>query len=278
MVGRDMLTNGIPSRAIIDFADMDMLAARSFDKPFDYIEKNVLPKVRETAQKASDSDSDMAKARADHLDRWWQFWNVRIGMRRAFEPLSRYLACARVTKRPVFVFCHVEILPDGALQTFAFNDDYSFGILQSNAHWEWFVAKCSKLKSDFRYTPESVFDTFPWPQTPTMKQVNDVAAAGREIRRIRAEALKNIKGGLRALYRSLELPGRNPLKDAHAALDAAVLEAYGFSATGDILKQLLDLNLSVAARIEKGESVTSPGVPPSYGDPRPLITDDCIQP
>ncbi len=76
----------------------------------------------------------------------------------------------------------------------------------------------------------TVFDTFPWPQSPEAKAVSAVAAAGREVRRIRAEALPKLKGGLRALYRTLELPGANPLKDAHAALDAAVLAAYGFTA------------------------------------------------
>ncbi len=39
-----------------------------------------------------------------------------------------------------------------------------------------------------------------------------------------------MKGGLRALYRTLEVPGANPLKDAHTALDAAVLAAYNFFA------------------------------------------------
>jgi hypothetical protein len=48
-----------------------------------------------------------------------------------------------------------------------------------------------------------------------------------------AAALQQIDGGLRALYRTLELPGKNPLKDAHAALDAAVLAAYGFDAEKD---------------------------------------------
>jgi len=38
---------------------------------------------------------------------------------------------------------------------------------QSNAHWAWFIEKCSKLKFDFRYTSDTVFDTFPWPQTAT---------------------------------------------------------------------------------------------------------------
>jgi hypothetical protein len=188
------------------------------------------------------------------------------------------MACARVTKRPVFIFCSTEILPDGALQTFAFDDDYSFGILQSDAHWQWFITKCSKLAARFRYTPESVFDTFPWPQSPTKKQIKQVAAAGRAIRAIRAKTLPTIKGGLRALYRTLELPGKNPLKDAHAALDAAVLDAYGFSPNKDLLKQLLDLNLAVASAIDAGKQVTPPGVPTSYGDPADLITDDCIKP
>ena len=58
-------------------------------------------------------------------------------------------------------------------------------------------------------------------------KIDAVAAAARELRRVRAGALPKIKGGLRALYRTLELPGANPLKDAHAALDAAVLAAYG---------------------------------------------------
>jgi hypothetical protein len=105
-----------------------------------------------------------------------------------------------------------------------------------------------------------------------------VAAAARTVRRVRAEALRNLKGGLRALYRTLELPGANPLKDAHAALDAAVLAACGFSAKKDLLAQLLAPNLEVAARIEKGEPVTAPGIPPSYPEPARLVTKDCIRP
>ena len=87
-----------------------------------------------------------------------------------------------------------------------------------------------------------------------------------------------IPGGLRAVYRTLELPGKHPLKDAHAALDAAVLAAYGFSPKADLLKQLLDLNHAVAAAERAGRAVTAPGVPASYGDAAALVTDDCIRP
>jgi hypothetical protein len=85
-------------------------------------------------------------------------------------------------------------------------------------------------------------------------------------------------GGLRALYRTLELPGASPHKDAHAALDAAVLAAYGFSVKKDLLAQLLELNLSVAQRLEKAEKVTAPGIPATFPNPETLISDDCIRP
>ena len=87
---------------------------------------------------------------------------------------------------------------------------------------------------------------------------------------MRDEAIQKIKGGLRAVYRTLELPGKNPLKDAHAKLDAAALAAYGFSAKKDLLQQLLDLNLEVAARIDRGEQVTAPGIPPDFPNPKSL--------
>ena len=90
--------------------------------------------------------------------------------------------------------------------------------------------------------------------------------------------LAAINGGLRALYRTLELPGANPLNDAHAALDAAILAAYGFSARKDLLAQLLELNLCVAQRLEKAEPVAPPGIPAIFPTPDTLISDDCIRP
>jgi hypothetical protein len=133
------------------------------------------------------------------------------------------------------------------------------------------------LKSDFRFG-EAVWNTFPWPQSPTVKQIDDVALAAQRVRLVRATALAQMKGGLRALYRTLELPGTNPLKDAHAALDAAILTAYGFSLKKDLLAQLLALNQHVAAKIDKGETVAAPGVPKHYKNVEKLVTEDCITP
>jgi hypothetical protein len=276
--GRELLGNFSVKRWVIDFKKMDMLAAAAHEKAFEYCRRHVLPEVRKTATIASASASDMAKARAEHLERWWQFWNRRDQLNECLRKLSRYIACSRVTRRPVMVFVSTDICPSDALQVFAFDDDYAFGVLQSHAHFEWFK-KSSRLKieSDIRYSSRDVFETFPWPQAPPAKQVNNVAVAGREVRRIRDEALAKVGGGLRAVYRTLELPGKNSLKDAHADLDAAVLAAYGFSPKKDLLAQLFDLNQAVARRIEHGEAVTAPGVPSGYPDPTRLVSDDCIR-
>jgi hypothetical protein len=67
--------------------------------------------------------------------------------------------------------------------------------------------------------------------------------------------------------------GQAPAQDAHAAL-----AAYGFDGKKDLLAQLLELNLAVAAKETAGEPVTPPGVPASYGGAAKLMTDDCIKP
>lgn len=88
------------------------------------------------------------------------------------------------------------------------------------------------------------------------------------------EVLKKIKGGLRAVNRTLEPPGKNPLEDAH---DEEALAAYGFSPQQDLLAQLLELNREVARAIDAGEPDTAPGVPANYPDTPKLLTDDCVR-
>ena len=278
LVGRELLSQGLEDRWVIDFQTRTIFDAKAYPQPFKHIEQFTLPYISQKAAEEQEKSKKDTGQDQNWLKTWWQHFRCRPEMIGKIAKLRRYIVCSRITKRPIFVFISSEIRPGDALSCFALEDDYSFGIVQSNPHWQWFREKCSKMKSDFRYTPESVFDTFPWPQTATVKQIDAVAAAARELRRLRAEALPKMKGGLRALYRTLELPGANPLKDAHAALDTSVLTAYGFNAKKDLLAQLLALNQEVAAKIEKGEPVTAPGVPPNYPDAKKLVTADCIKP
>jgi hypothetical protein len=279
LTGRELLSEFRIARWALDFRDMNMMEAAGQKSAFEYCRRHVLVKVREKCQETEDKDSDMLEARNDHLDRWWQFWCRRDELNAALSRIPRYIACSRVTRRPVMVFLDPSICPSDLIQVFALADDYSFGVLQSSAHFRWFKTSSKlKVETDMRYSVREVFEKFPWPQSPTERRVAAVADAGREVRSVRCAALKGSGNGLRGVYRTLELPGRHPLKDAHAALDAAVLAAYGFSAKKDLLAQILELNLVVASRIENGQAVTAPGVPPNYPNPAALVTGDCIRP
>lgn len=261
---------------IIDFGDRDVLEAAAYPRHLQWIRDRVLPDWSANADQEQTTTGKISGEHQGRLEKWWQLKRRRGLLIDKVETLTRYIVCSRVTKRPIFGFVASTVRPDSSLSCFAFDDDYSFGILQSSAHTQWFIANCSKLKSDYRYTPDSVFDTFPWPQSPSAAQIDEIVEAGRALRALRAQSLKSISGGLRALYRTLDLPGKNPLKDAHARLDAAVLAAYNFDPKSDLLEQLLKLNQLVAQRIGDGHAVTAPGIPAGYADPARLVSTDAM--
>jgi SAM-dependent methyltransferase len=295
LIGQDLLTspNGKPSRYVLDLSKYDLLEAQQFKAALQHIELNVLP-VREARAKqevqqneAARQKNPRAKLNRHHegfLNHWWKLGYGRSDMIEVLDNLPRFIGCSQVTKRPVFDFISSKIRPDVTIQVFAFDDDYTFGILQSHIHWLWFINKASTLKSDYRYTPHSVFDTFPFPQHPTPAQVKAVAEAGRKLHEYRREAMrKSERLTLREMYRSLEKPGKNPLRDLHTALDNAVSAAYGWSSStlpddNTILANLLALNGEVAAKIKAGEKVTAPGIPSDYPTPAELVSEGCIQP
>jgi SAM-dependent methyltransferase len=286
VVGREFLSGDSDSaRWIIDMFGLSVLEAQRYVAAFDWLKANVLPEIKNRLADAKTGNTDMVSSRNDHLARWWTIWSPKHELRDSLSGKQRFLASSRIQSVPfIFDFLSTHTRPSDKIQAFAFDDDYSFGIVSSECHCLWFRSRAARLKNenDYNYSGVSVFNTFPWPQSPSKADILAVAQAGRDIRALRDEHLPHMTGGLRALYRTLELPGKNPLKDAHAALDAAVLKAYGFSATKDLLTQLLDLNTAVAAAEAKGEPVTAPGIPSSFeaegGHKADLITDDCIEP
>jgi hypothetical protein len=81
---------------------------------------------------------------------------------------------------------------------------------------------------------------------------------------------------LRDLYRALEIPGANRLRDAHAALDSAVRAAYGMDRDEDPLAFLLRQNLELADKEAKGETITPPGLPTLVSNREAFVTEDCV--
>ncbi len=280
LIGDDLLGDlqSLPSRYVIDLNHcQDIFSAMKYGKAFEHIQINVMPTMQANAEKERQETNKATGPRQSHFRRWWKFWRGRSEMLDKISGMSRYMACARVTKRPIFEFISSVIHPNDALQVFSVADDYSFGILQSGIHWEWFNERCSTLKRDFRYTSDTVFDSFPFPQSPTLAQVKKVATAAVKLRQLRRKVMTENQWSLRELYRTLDLPGDNPLRKAHTELDAAVREAYGMKAKEDPLQFLLELNFAVAEREGKGLPVIAPGLPPVVTNPKEFITDDCVR-
>ena len=265
-------------RNIIDFENRSMDEAARYKFVFEHLKRVVLPKWLANAEDEKKKTRKDAGEHQNRLRTWWLLKRPREAMLEAIRPLARYIVCARVTKRPIFEFLSSRIRPDSSLTVFTFADDYSFGVLQSGIHWAWFTAKCSTLTERFRYTSDTVFDTFPWPQKPNLKQIRAVADAARELRALRRQIMDDNGWSLRDLYRTLETPGDNRLRDAHATLDSAVRAAYGMNETEDILAFLLKLNLELADKESRGESITPPGLPSFIPNRADFVTDDCIQP
>jgi hypothetical protein len=276
-----------PSRYVIDFQEKDVLEAANFPKVFERIKAQVLP-VREKAAKkeivrnkkvlSSNPKAKVNNHHANFLKSWWRMSYDRADMIQSMRDLPRYITCGQVTKRPIFEFISSRIRPNAACMVFAHDDDYSFGILQSGIHWVWFTNRCSTLTERFRYTSNSVFDTFPWPQKPSVKNIRTVAAAAVAFRKKRNELRAKHNLSLRDLYRALDLPGAHPLKDAQAALDSAVRKAYGMTATEEPLAFLLSLNALVAAAEANGDPVQGAGLPSFINERSAYVTADCIEP
>lgn len=108
----------------------------------------------------------------------------------------------------------VQIIPNATL--------YHFGVLTSNVHMAWMRAVCGRLKSDYRYSKEIVYNNFPWP-APTDEQKTVIEKTAQAILDARA---KYPDCSLADLYDEVAMPPE--LRKAHQENDKAVMRAYGF--------------------------------------------------
>ena len=120
-------------------------------------------------------------------------------------------------------FVRPECIASDAVLTIQNATLYHFGILESNVHMAWMRAVCGRLKSDYRYSKDIVYNNFPWP-SPTPEQQERIAQSGQAI--LDARALYP-DSSLADLYDPTLMP--RELLQAHRQNDRAVMAAYGFS-------------------------------------------------
>ena len=261
---------------IVDFGwKMSEADAALYEAPFAHIEANVRP-ARATNK------------RELYRKNWWRHVEPRPGMWAALEGLDRYIVTPRVAKHRTFSWVDARSVPDSRLIAFATDDDVFFGILHSRFHelWSLRTGGWHGVGNDPQYTPTASFETFPFPEgfephiaTPHISASDhsrSIAVAARELTAKRnawlnppellqdepaltsilsprrlpvdADAAAELQGRtLTALY------NQRPkwLADAHAKLDRAVANAYGWPADisgAEALHELLALNRRRAER------------------------------
>ena len=257
---------------IIDFGwEVTEAEAALYEEPFRYAKEHVYQMRQHNRRDA-------------YREYWWRHGETRPGMWRAFGPLSRYIATSMVAKHRLFVWCDSRICPDQQVIVIAREDDTTFGILHSRFHEAWSLRLGTWLGvgNDPRYTPTTTFGTFPFPEglspdIPVSAYADDpraiaIAEAARRLVELRDRWLnppewvkwidepvpgypkrpvpRDEVAGQQLKKRTLtNLYNTRPqwLADAHAALDAAAAEAYGWDTNLSIdeaLGELLALNLA----------------------------------
>ena len=206
-------------RYVINFGDMTEGEASEWPELLSIVREKVRP------------------ARA-HLKRdvyrlkWWQFGEKQEALYLAARGMPRVLVNAQVSPHMSFSFQPNERVYGHTLNVFPLPKYSSFVVLQSRVHEVWARLLGSSMKDDLRYTPTDCFETFPFP--PNYEQNPTLEAIGKEYYDFRAALMIKNDEGLTKTYNRFHDPEETSpdirkLRDLHAQMDRAVLDAYGWT-------------------------------------------------
>jgi hypothetical protein len=248
--GEDLTDNphGTPSRWIIDFNDMSVEEASNYVLPFAHVKATVKP------------ERDNNRRETTKIN-WWKFGEKRPGMRKALAPLRCYFNVSRISKWFIFIPAFPCWLPGDSTNVVASDDFYVLGILTSKIHRLWVKAQSSTLEDRTRYTHNTCFETFPFPQEPSFELVQQIRATATKLHDYRTFVMDKNQWGITNLYNQFFDESSSLLHKLHAKLDQLVMQAYGFDSKDDILEQLLVLNLELAEKERQGQRIVGPWTP-----------------
>lgn len=143
-------------------------------------------------------------------------------------PQSPFLVIPEVSSSrrdyiPIAFMTSKDGLCSNLLKLFPNSTLYHLSVLSSSIHMTWVKTVCGRLKMDYRYSTELVYNTFPWPQDVSPQLQQKMEASAQSILKARAQA-KETK--LAQLYDPSKMP--KTLRQAHRDNDLLVMKAYGF--------------------------------------------------
>ena len=180
---------------------------------------------------------------------WWQFERLRSELYAAITGLTRALALSRVGQHAAFAFLPSGIVFAESTIVFPFSAFAAFCALQSRPHETWARFLGSSMKDDLRYTPSDCFETFPFPDG--WETHSSLEAAGRAYYEHRTAFMVRNDEGMTKTYNRFHDPCEDDadigrLRELHAAMDRAVLDAYGWTDIPTDCDFLLDYEIDEA--------------------------------
>ncbi|MFZ1699834.1 MAG: DNA methyltransferase, partial [Pyrinomonadaceae bacterium] len=141
------------------------------------------------------------------------------------QPATSYLLVPRVSsERRKFIpigYLESDVIANDQVLTVPKASLFHLGVLTSSMHMAWVKTLCGRLKSDYRYSKDIVYNNFPWPDSPAEKHIKAIESAAERVLQARTEYPNS---SLADLYDPIAMPP--PLAKAHSDLDKAVDHAY----------------------------------------------------
>ena len=180
---------------------------------------------------------------------WWQFERLRPELYTATAGLVRVLVISRIGNAFAFTFLPLGMICNEKIVVFPFARPAPFAVLQSRVHEVWSRFFSSTLKDDLQYTPSDCFETFPFPDGWEIHPA--LEAAGKAYHEHRAALMIRNDEGMTKTYNHFHDPYESgsdivKLRELHAAVDRAVLDAYGWTDIPTDCDFLLDYEIDEA--------------------------------
>lgn len=221
-------------RYVINFGEMEEKEARRWPDLMQLLEEKVKPERMKLGNNVS------ARPRKKN---WWLWGRYTPGLFDAIRNLERVLVISRHTECAAFARLPTNFVFSEALVILIDQKGNLFPIVSSRVHETWARLFGSSIGLTLRYSPSDCFETFPFPEN--FDADAKLEAVGKEYYEFRAALMVKNNEGLTKTYNRFHDPNETSaeikkLRELHAAMDRAVLDAYGWTDLQPTCEFLLD--------------------------------------
>ena len=185
---------------------------------------------------------------SDYTLPWWLYFRPRPNLASALSAVEHVLVCSRIQPHWVLARVPSKQVFSERLDVFALPQFAALAVLQSRIHEVWARFFGSTMKDDLLYTPTDCFETFPFPAH--WQSIRALEEAGEQYCSFRADLMARTKKGLTQTYNQFNNKAETDLeilhlRELHAKMDRAVLDAYGWTNLHPRLSFILDFEEEV---------------------------------